>query len=186
MTQTISMQPDERLELGFGHVHQGEEAWMYQEYFPAIRPVFADYGLRTLASFAVTASNVPDIAPLQGSLGSWPSAKHRVDFHVDPRFAAVQQRRDAALTMSDGHLFEAISAAAEVSSDEDYAIVVTVRPAPEGALFETPLASDSKSLLHEGKSLSVHRWSEACDRLLAGTPDDALVLRVRFNPSQGA
>lgn len=186
MTQSISMEPNERLELGFGHVHQGEEAWMYQEYFPAIRPVFADYGLRTLASFAVVASNVPDIAPVQGSLGSWPSAKHRVDFHVDPRFAAVQQRRDAALTMSDGHLFEAMQGAVEVSSEEDYAIVVSAGDAPEGALFETPLATDSKSQLHEGKSLSVHRWGEACDRLLAGAPDQALVLRVRFNPSQGS
>jgi hypothetical protein len=31
MTHNISMEETERLELGFGHVHQGEEAWMFQE-----------------------------------------------------------------------------------------------------------------------------------------------------------
>ena len=184
MTHRISMKSTDRLELGFGHVHANEEAWMYQEYFPAIGPVFADYGLRTLAPFRVVASNAPDIAPVQGSLGSWPSAKHRIDFHVDPRFVAVQARRDAALTMSDGHLFAPVTESVELSSDEDYALIVAAHGIPDGALFRVPLTPESKSRVHEGKHLSLHRWNEACAQLLAGSQDDALVLRVRFNPRQ--
>lgn len=85
--------------------------------------------------------------------------------------------------MSDGHLFEAFGGGVELSTDEDYAIIVASSGRPSGALFEVPLAADSKSLEHQGKALSVHRWDEACDRLLAGPQSGALVLRVRFNPA---
>ncbi len=183
MTPTITMNATDRLEIGFGHVLADKQEWMSTEYFPAMGPVMAEYGLRTLAAFRVVASNVDDVAPVQGSLGSWPSAEHRNRLQEDPRFVAIRPTRDAALRMSDGHLFEPPSDSIELGVDEDFAVVVTTADgSPEGALFRIPLAEDSPSRAYARKFMTVHRWNDGCERLLSGSKDDATVLRVRFLP----
>jgi len=184
MTHTISMEATDRLEVGFGHVLPGKEEWMYGEYFPAMGPVMARHGFSTLAAFQVVASNVPDdVAPVQGSFSRWPSADHRRRFIEDPEFVAIRPTRDAALRLSDGHLFEPLSDTLEIVAGEDFAIVVAGDGvAPGDALFRVPLAKDAPTSTYAGKCMSLHRWNDACERLLAGSHDDAAVLRVRFLP----
>jgi hypothetical protein len=185
MTMTLSTQPADRIELGFGRVLEGHEAWMFGEYFPQFGPVMASHGLRTLVSFAVVDSNADKVAPTQGSLGCWPSAGHRDALFADPVFAAVLPRRDAALQMSDGHLFEPLPTEVRFDPAGDYAIVVASDDVQlHGAVFRSPLASDSLSSEHEGRSLCLLPWTDATAALLAETPARALVLRVRLNPPQ--
>ncbi len=178
----ISMQATDRLEIGFGRVHEGSEAWMVGEYFPKMGPVMAQHGMRTLLPFVVVTSNVEGMSPLQGTLACWPSAQHRRDFHADPDFLAIRPQRDAALELSGGHLFESFPHAVELPVDGDYALVIAEPDVvPEQPLFQSSFAPDSPTLSYAGRSLSLHRWSDACERLLADSSTRAVVLRVRLN-----
>ncbi len=182
MTSTIKMQSTDRLELGFGAVFEDKKEWMYQEYFPTFGPLMAHHGLRNLVSFRVVASNAEGVPPVQGALSSWPSAQHRRELHEDPTFAAILPTRDAAMHLSDGHLFEPLTDAT-LPTDGDVAIVVgPAETVEEEALLQTALASDSASRTYEGKVLSLLRWSDGCEQLLAKSPAEALVLRVRLAP----
>lgn len=183
MTKTIAMEATQRLEIGFGHVHEDGKAWMFSEYFPTYGPVMASFGLQNLVSFRVLGSNAHAFAPVQGSLNSWPSAKHRRDLLEEPSFAAILPKRDAMLTLSDGHLFEPLAEPVSVDTDQEYALIIgDVSVHAEEAIFRTPLTEDSASQVYEGKFLSLHQWSEACERLLSAPAADTTVLRVQFNP----
>ncbi len=186
MTHTISMEATERLEIGFGRVFEEKAAWMSGEYFPTMGPVFAQHGMRTLARFQVTASNIPDIEPVQGSFSSWPSAEHRRRLQEAPEFVAIRPMRDAALELSDGHLFEPPTDTPTIPDDEDVAVVVANGTVSAGEpLLRVRLAADSASRVYEGKFMSLYRWNDACEALLSGPNDEAAVLRVRILPSAG-
>jgi len=184
MSLTITMKADSRLELGVGTVIDERKEWMYNEYFPAVGPVMMEYGQQTLGSFAVLASNTEKVSPVQGSLTSWPSAEVRVQFHKDPRFAKVHQMRDDALSVfSDSHLFHPLNNEIDLSTDNDYAIVIAeenqLNPNP---IFKTALADDSPARRYSGKSISLYPWDKDTERLLEGSPEQAAVFRIRFNP----
>lgn len=182
MPQSIEMSPSERLEIGFGRVHEGREAWMFGEYFPAMRPLFDKHGYRVLSAFRVVASNVDD-GPVQGSLSVWPSAQARKGFQTEPEFVAIRPTRDAALTMSDAHLFVALGESVELDLEQDYALVASKTDvAAQDRVFRIAFASDSPSRTYEGGTLSLHRWNDACERLLVDAPAGTTVLKVRFLP----
>ena len=180
MTPSIEMTPSERLELGFGRVHEDQEAWMYGDYFPAMRPFFDKHGYRVLSPFQVVASNV-EHGPVQGSLSAWPSAAERHGFQTEPAFVEIRPTRDAALTMSDAHLFVPPGESIALEVDVDYALIAS--PADVSApdrVFRIALADDSPSRTYEGGTLSLHRWNDACERLLRDAPAGTTVLKVRF------
>jgi hypothetical protein len=176
------MKRGEVIEIGVGRVVAGKEAWMYGEYFPAAGPVMAEWGLRTVASFRVVATNRPGIAPVQGSLSAWPSAQRRHGLDADPRFLALRPARDAALeVLDDSHLFQAQTLELELSTDQDYALVLA-KDVDLDALIELPFDDGSLTKRHAGRSLAVLPWGEATELLLAQPADNAEVYRVRFNP----
>lgn len=187
MRTTVTMNATDRLEIGFGAVVEGKEAWMAGEYFPVAGPIMGRHGLRTLLRFAVLGSNVAGVPPVQGSLSAWPSADHRVRLHQDPDFAALLPARDAALDLSDGHLFAPLPDTVEVDPDGEFALVIAEDGVDAGpALFRVPFAGDSANRSYAGRHLSMHPWSEATAALLAGSPDRATVLRIRLPPAATA
>jgi len=179
---TIGMNAGERLEIGFGKVVEGQEQWMYGEYFPKFGPLFAQHGMKTMVSFVVLDSNVTDFSPAEGSLSSWPSAAHRQKLFQVEDFKNILPTRDSKLDLSDGHLFEPVSTGIELDEQGEYAIVIAAAgDSPTGALFSSPLAADSMNTVHQGRVISLHPWSPVCEELLTDYADRALVLRVRLN-----
>ncbi|MEM7156282.1 MAG: hypothetical protein AAF799_25740 [Myxococcota bacterium] len=186
-TLQITISSDFRVEFALGKVVPGTEAWMFGEYFPAIRPALNEFGQSQLASFAILATNVTSAVPAMGAMGRWPAVQAFESFLNDPRFVKVRPRRDASMeSLSDGHFFPALDHTLEVDTDTDYALVIASDDPLESApLLRTAFAEDGTNKGYVGKSVAFHPWSDAAEKLLTAAPDGVEVYRIRFNPRQG-
>ena len=178
----IDVGTNKRLEFAFGTLAQGDAAQRLAEYFAVAEPLLQEHGIHRLGSFGVLATNRPGTAPRMGALTAWPTADNRVRLHEDPRFLAALPTRDIAMEfLADGFLFETPDEVSELDSDEDYAVVIAKESMLDSPpLFELRAAEDTASQEYAGRSLSLHPWSEAADRLLESAPDGVEVFRIRF------
>ena len=183
-TLLMTFSTDFRVELGLGKVVPGKEAWMFGEYFPRVMSAFAEYRQGRLAGFRVLASNSRGVTPTMGSLNTWPSVESFERLLADPRFTEIKPERDAALELlDDRHVLIPVEQEVSVDPEHDYALVLSSN-AQRDALFSTPIADDSINRARVGLFVSLHRWSDAAEALMAGDPDDATVYRIRFDASR--
>ncbi len=181
MTTELKLKADSRLEFAFGRVLPGKEKWMAEEYFGAMGPALIANGFSRLAGAGVLATNVEGLDPVMAVFCSWPTASDRAAFQNDPGFIEIRPARDAALEMSDGHLFDPIDEVIALNTDSDYAVVVSdADNALPDPIFSLPLSDDSPEKAYESKSIALLPWSDAAERLLNGAPEQATVFRVRF------
>jgi|GEM_PF-1463998 len=183
MSVQFTVKANHRIEVAVGKVTPGREGYMYGEYFPAARPLMDRAGVQSLSSFVVVASNRPGVEPVQGAFSSWPAADNRRRLFDDPQFQKLVVERDAALDLlSDGHLFEGVDHTVDVSTDQEYALIIAqdLTPDPAAALH-LQFAADSPEREHAGKTVTLQPWSDAADRLISGPSTQAEVHRIRFN-----
>ncbi len=183
MTLQLTIKSEPKLEFAFGRVAQGKEMQVFGEYFPAVAPLFAEYGCQQVGSFTILASNKTGIEPEMGSFTHWSSAENFNNFYSDPRFIKVKALRDDALDLlSDGHFFSSLDKVIEVRTDVDYAIVIS-KEVSTGLtpLLTLPLESNSPKQTYSDKSITLSLWSDNADKLLAAASTDDQIFRVRFN-----
>lgn len=96
------------IELSFATIIEGRENRVFGEYFPKVLPIVADLGGTSLCSFSITGSAANLGTPKMGALFEWPSMDAFRRLHKDPRFLAIRNIRDNALSFfSNGHFFAA-------------------------------------------------------------------------------
>jgi len=183
MTLALTFKSKLKLEFAFGKIAQGKEMQLYGEYFPAITPLIADYANQQVGTFAVIASNSQGTAPEMGAFTQWTSLESYQGFYKDPRFTKVKPLRDDSLDLlSDGHFFKSQDKVVEITTDADYAIVVSKNDLIDlAALLTLPLESESPEQHYLGKSLTLALWNENTDKLLQASAIEAEVFRIRFN-----
>ena len=183
MTLQLTIKSELKLEFAFGKVTQGKEMQVFGEYFPAVAPLFAEYGCQQVGSFAILASNITGIAPEMGSFTHWSSAESFKRFYSDPRFIKVKALRDDALDLlSDGHFFSSLDKVIEVRTDVDYAIIISKEETTDLIpIFTLPLESNSPKQTYSGKSITFSLWNDNAAKLLAAPSTEDEVFRVRFN-----
>jgi len=183
MTLQLTIKSEPKLEFAFGKVAQGKEMQVFGEYFPAVAPLFAEYGCQQVGSFAILASNKTGIAPEMGSFTHWSSAEDFKSFYSDSRFIKVKALRDEALDLlSDGHFFSSLDKVIEVRTDVDYAIIISKEETTDlTPILTFPLESNSPEQTYSGKSITLSLWNDNADKLLAAPSTEDEVFRIRFN-----
>ncbi len=183
MTLQLTIKSEPKLEFAFGKVSQGKEMQVFGKYFPAVAPLFAEYGCQQVGSFAILASNKTGITPEMGSLTHWSSAENFKNFYSDPRFIKIKSLRDDALDLlSDGHFFSSLDKVIEIRNDVDYAIIITKEETSDlTPILTLPLESDSPKQTYSGKLLTLSHWNDNADKLLTSPSTEDEVFRVRFN-----
>lgn len=183
MTLDLTFTADRRLEWAIGKVSADKMQWMYQDYFGAVGPVMAEYGMQNLCGFEVRDASVSGVKPTSGALTTWPSAAARADLHNDSRFTPWIPDRDAAFEVfNDGYFVESLEQVLTLNTDQDYAVVIAETPQLEAAIFDLSVSADSPNQDLAGKSLALYPWSDASAALLAAAEEGVEVYRIRFNP----
>jgi len=185
MTFELTLKSDSFIDLAFGKVIKGKEMQVFGEYFPLISPVLEECSIQTLCSFVVLATNSPDIAPEQGALTRIPSTENFARFHNDPRFIQARPLRDDAMEfLADGNFFSSLDEVVTLESDADYALIITENyPLHIERMLELTAAKDSPKQTYSGKSVVVHPWNNDTEQLMNTSSAEAIVFRIRFNPS---
>ena len=184
MNTVLKLTDDTKLEFAFGKITEGKEQQVFADYFPLVGPVFAEYGLQTLATFAILASNVEGVKPTQGSVTQWPEVRGYERLIGDERFTKHRPIRDDAMDLlSDGHIFETTDNDIEINSVEEYGFIVSSEvPADVNSLVQLDLAEDSFNQEYSNKSLALFPWGSHAERLLEKNQKDLTILKVKFNP----
>lgn len=180
MTMELALNSNSKIEFGFGKLVPGKEQQVFAEYFPAVRPAMAEYGLQPLRPFAILATNHSGPTPVQGSFTQASSIENYQALHNDPRFLAVKDVRDDGMEFLDGgSFFQATDDVVPLSAEQDYAVVIANgNPLAEEPLLQLAADDNSPNDQYAGMALKLHLWSEAAEQLLAGS--EAIVFRVRF------
>ena len=184
MNSVLKLSKDTKVEFAFGKVTDGKEQQVFAEYFPLVGPVFAEYGIQPLATFAVLASNVEDVKPAQVSMSQWPEVNGYEKLVSDERFVKHRPIRDEAMDLlSDGHIFDTTDNEIELDSDEEYGFMVSGEiPSDLNSLVQLNLAQGSFNQEYSNKSLILFRWSSESEKLLEKNQSDMTVLKVKFSP----
>ena len=185
MTFELTLKSGSFLDFAFGKLTKGKEMQVFGEYFPLINPLLEECSIQPLCSFAVLATNSPDMAPEQGSLTRVPSTESFTRFHSDPRFIKARPIRDNAMEfLADGNFFRSLDKTVTLDEDADYALIITEgSPLKIEPLLELPAAKDSPKQIYSGKSMALHQWSDDAELIMNTSPAEAVVFRIRFNPS---
>ncbi|MCJ8312494.1 MAG: hypothetical protein HRU38_09675 [Saccharospirillaceae bacterium] len=183
MTLQLTLQSNFKFEFAFGKIAQGKEMQLFGEYFPAIAPLIAEYGNQQVGTFAIIASNIKGSAPEMGAFTHWVSEEKYKAFYSDPRFIKVKTLRDDSLDLfSEGHFFNSSDHSFEVSTELDYAVVISkaelIGLTP---MFNLQLENDSPKQTYIGQSITLSLWDDHADKLLAASLADTEVFRIRFN-----
>jgi len=186
MTLELTLKSDNFLDFAFGKVTKGKEMQVFGEYFPAINPVLEECGIQPLRSFAVLATNTPGMVPEQGALTHIPSTESFARFHNDPRFIEAKPLRDDAMEfLADGNFFRSLDKVVTLDADADYALIIADgNPLNTDPVLDLPLAEDSPTQTYSGKSMTLHPWSDDAELLMNTSSAEAVVFRIRFNPSR--
>jgi len=183
MTLQLTIKSEPKLEFAFGKITKGKDMQVFGEYFPAVAPLFDEYGCQQIGSFAILASNRTGISPEMGSFTHWSSAENFKRFYSDSRFIKVKALRDEALDfLSDGHFFSALDKVIEVSTDVDYAIIITKEKTTDlTPILTLPIETNSPEQTYSGKLITLSLWNDNADKLLAAPSTEDEVFRIRFN-----
>jgi len=185
MTFELTLKSDSFLDFAFGKVTKGKEMQVFGEYFPVINPILEECGIQSLCSFVVLATNNPGMMPEQGALTQIPNTESFARFHRDPRFIEAKPLRDDAMEfLADGNFFSSLDEVVTLDADAGYALVISEgNPLNTEPLLELPAAKDSPKQIYSGKSMSIHPWNEDAELLMNASSAEAIVFRIRFNPS---
>lgn len=185
MTLELTLKSDYFLDFAFGKVVKGKEMQVFGEYFPAINPVLEECGIQPLLSFTVLATNTSGSIPEQGALTHIPSTESFARFHNDPRFIEAKPLRDDAMEfLADGNFFRSSDKVVNLNTDADYAFIIADKdPLHSSPVLDLPLAKDSPRQIYAGKSLTLRPWNDEVKLLMNTSSVEALVFRIRFNPS---
>jgi len=185
MTFELTLKSDSFIDFAFGKVTKGKEMQVFGEYFPVINPILEKCGIQSLCSFVVLETNSPGMTPEQGALTHIPSTESFARFHRDPRFIEARPLRDDAMEfLADGNFFSSLDEVVTLDSDADYALIITEgNPLNVEPQLELPAAKDSPKQIYSGKSMAIHPWNDDAELLMNTSLSEAIVFRIRFNPS---
>ncbi|OUS30873.1 hypothetical protein A9Q99_05020 [Gammaproteobacteria bacterium 45_16_T64] len=185
MSLELTLKSGTFLELATGKVIKGKEMQVFGEYFPAITPALSEYGIQPLRSFAVLATNTRGIAAEMGSLTQYPQTENYTRFINDARFLKAKPLRDDGLEfLADGNFFTSLDKTITLRTDANYALIIAKgNPLNSEPLLELPTVEDGTTQIYSGKSITLHPWNDNAALILNTSPDEALIFKIRFNPS---
>lgn len=184
MKLELSFKANTYVDFAIGLVIKGKESQVFQEYFPAVSAVLQELEMRTIVSYAVLDSNLKGDQPEQGALSFFRKVENYNTFLQDPRVKKVLHLRDEGMIfLNDGNMFEATGHMIKVDTDSDYALVLSSDDVTEASpLIEMKINKNSPNKAFDGRTLSIHNWSDKTAKLMNSNSDSVTVLRIRFFP----
>ena len=98
-TSDITFRKDKIYEVAYITIKEGQEKVLSEEYFPKAFPIAAEYGVKKLATFAVTEVTGGKISPKLVMYFEWPSIEAYKNAVSDERLKKLFPIRDNALSV---------------------------------------------------------------------------------------
>ena len=141
-TNQVNFKAGKLIELSFATIQQGQEAKVFNDYFPKVMPIVMSLGAQPLGSFSIHETNSTLGSPKMGALFQWPSIEVFNQLHENTEFLALKSIRDDVMEyFSNGHFFEVQQDCTVTFTEAQRYLLVTDQKMDNALLNLTPVNS---------------------------------------------